>query len=168
MLFCLCITTNLVDINKCDPLWEKGYFPAKIRNCVTHTIRKRYSCCIRWRKPHVRRPFRSSTIRLNVRTPMRALFREIACGISITQYKRRRHPQLGRDAASARSGMVFTCNKSRITKSVEFSAICACGENFIFAQKYPFPQSGSQISSILWVKCLASYWSVALVTSNYQ
>ena len=34
---------------------------------------------------------------------------------------------------------------SRITKIVEFLAICACGENFIFARKYPFSQSGSHM-----------------------
>ena len=158
-IVCLRISQRLVLSKICDPLWEKGYFRAKIRNCVTHTIRKRYACCIRWRKPHVRRPFRSSTIRLNVRTLTRALFRDIARGISITQYKRRRRRQLGRDAASVRSGKstplqrekidakawFSPVTKSRITKSVEFLAICACGENFIFARKYPFSQSGSHM-----------------------
>ena len=28
--------------------------------------------------------------------------------------------------------------ESRITKSIEFLPIYACGENFIFEQKYPF------------------------------
>ena len=147
---CICLSHSLLRLMElyirsiCDPLWEKGYFRAKIQNCVTHTIRKRYACCIRWRKPHVRRPFRSSTIRLNVRTLTRALFREIARGISITQYKRRRRPQLGRDAASARSGKSTPLQREKVDSKACFS-ICACGENFIFARKYPFSQSGSHI-----------------------
>ena len=119
-LACYVVTETAYTII-CDPLWEKGYFRAKIRNCVKHTIRKRYACCIRWRKPHVRRPFRSSTIRLNVRTLTRALFREIARGISITQYKRRRRPQLGRDAASARSGKSMPLQREKVDAKAWFS-----------------------------------------------
>ena len=61
----------------CDPIWEKVHFRAKIENGVTGTVRKRVTCTIRQRKPHLYSVFLSRVMRVSVIALGYASFGEI-------------------------------------------------------------------------------------------